>query len=432
MERKEGNEDTVTNIKVENSIFVKPEFIKKEPAPVYLDTYIEDHRQAVSDISLDQIKTELSVESITFEQNQDDLAQFQYFNSDVDNIKLGPRDKGSQSSQHDSFKTEIKEELNRESTRDTFDDSDLNEYSLKIDVEEEKKLMPYGEEQTNEKHNFKNEIKEGPNRESTRDTFDDSDLNEYSLKIEIEEEKKLMPYGEERTNEKDSLQEKGTLEIMKTIEVHSANKEQHTSQTAEEKTLNCEICLKQLSTASTLKVHMRRHTGEKPHKCVICFKQFSRVTPMKQHMRIHTGEKPYKCEICFKQFKDADYLKKHLRVHTGEKPYICEVCHNQFSQKSSLTTHLKIHTGEKPFKCGTCFKQFLQAGNLRQHIKLHTKEKSYNCEICLKQFSREDNLKSHMRIHTGEKPFKCEICLKRFNEASKVKRHLKIHTKEKH
>uniref|UniRef100_A0A6P7GYA2 Uncharacterized protein LOC114347968 n=1 Tax=Diabrotica virgifera virgifera TaxID=50390 RepID=A0A6P7GYA2_DIAVI len=138
MERKEENEYTVKNIKVEvveNSIVAKPEYVK-------------DYGDGDCDISLGQIKTEISVEDMPFEQNQDGLELFQHFNSDVHNIKLEPTAKGSQSSEHDSFKNEIKEESNRESIYETFDDLGLNEYSLKIEIEDEKKLMPYGEEQT--------------------------------------------------------------------------------------------------------------------------------------------------------------------------------------------------------------------------------------------------------------------------------------------
>ncbi|CAG9828143.1 unnamed protein product [Diabrotica balteata] len=105
----------------------------------------------------------------------------------------------------DTFKNDIKDESNRESTHDTFDDSDLNEYSLKIEIKEDEiKLIPYEEIQTKEKDTFKNEIKDEYNRESTHDTFDDSDLSEYSLKIEIkEDENKLMPYEEKQTKEKE-------------------------------------------------------------------------------------------------------------------------------------------------------------------------------------------------------------------------------------
>uniref|UniRef100_A0A6P7HD90 Uncharacterized protein LOC114347211 n=1 Tax=Diabrotica virgifera virgifera TaxID=50390 RepID=A0A6P7HD90_DIAVI len=120
------SEDIVTNIEVENSTVVKPEFIKKEPTLVYLDTYIKDH--GVS---------------------EDDLAQFQYFNSDV-NIKPEPTATGSHSCEHDSFKNEIEEEPNRESICDTLDDSYLNEYSLKIEIEEQEiKFRPHEEKQTN-------------------------------------------------------------------------------------------------------------------------------------------------------------------------------------------------------------------------------------------------------------------------------------------
>uniref|UniRef100_A0A6P7H644 Uncharacterized protein LOC114346643 isoform X2 n=1 Tax=Diabrotica virgifera virgifera TaxID=50390 RepID=A0A6P7H644_DIAVI len=151
MDRKEENEDTVTKIKFENIIFVKPEFIKNEPAPVDQNTHSEDCGHGGSNISLEQIKTELSVEDMAFEQKGGDLAGFQYFNSDVDNIKLEYTAKGSQNSEHDSFKTEIKEEPDKESTHNTFDDSDLNEYSLKIEIEEnEIKCMPYEEKQMNE------------------------------------------------------------------------------------------------------------------------------------------------------------------------------------------------------------------------------------------------------------------------------------------
>uniref|UniRef100_A0A6P7GXY8 Uncharacterized protein LOC114347848 n=1 Tax=Diabrotica virgifera virgifera TaxID=50390 RepID=A0A6P7GXY8_DIAVI len=155
MERKEDNKDTVhntvTNIKFE-SIFVNPDFIKNEPAPVYQDTHSKDYGHGGSDINLDQIKTELSVEDMAFEQNGDDIAGFQYFNSYVDNIKVEYIAKGNQSSEHDSFKNEVKEEPDRESTHYTFDDSNLNKYSLKIEIEEnEIKLKPHEEKEMNEK-----------------------------------------------------------------------------------------------------------------------------------------------------------------------------------------------------------------------------------------------------------------------------------------
>lgn len=76
-----------------------------------------------------------------------------------------------------------------------------------------------------------------------------------------------------------------------------------------------------------------------------------------EHQRIHSGEKTYECHICRKVLTSIN-LMVHQRIHTGEKPYKCSECGKDFSQNKNLVVHQRMHTGEKPYECEKCRKSF--------------------------------------------------------------------------
>ncbi|XP_077597888.1 uncharacterized protein LOC144213349 isoform X2 [Stigmatopora nigra] len=198
-----------------------------------------------------------------------------------------------------------------------------------------------------------------------------------------------------------------------------------------EKTFSCSVCGQTFARKDKFERHKRTHTGEKPFSCSVCGRRFTVKGSLKRHVVTHTGEKTFSCSVCGQTFARKDKLEGHTRTHTGEKTFLCSVCSKAFSTKGNLKTHTKTHTGEKTFSCSVCSQRFRDKGNLKRHIRTHTGEKPFSCSVCGQRFTVKGSLKKHVLTHTGEKPFSCSVCGERFTQKGSLISHARTHTGEK-
>ena len=204
------------------------------------------------------------------------------------------------------------------------------------------------------------------------------------------------------------------------------------------KDVTCEKCGKMCTTKINLKKHFKsKHEANelKSLKCEFCENRYDRMGQLINHVKkFHEGkplpvkvkeEKIFNCEKCGKIYKSVQTLKEHVEsTHEGIK-FSCELCPKQFSHRSGLKTHVEGVHEKKKFSCEICFKEYKYKTRLFEHRRQEHSENKiiHQCKLCDFSTIHKNNLTQHVQIiHEGFR-VTCDVCGKSFAQQSYLKKH---------
>ncbi|KRT80354.1 zinc finger protein [Oryctes borbonicus] len=171
------------------------------------------------------------------------------------------------------------------------------------------------------------------------------------------------------------------------------------------KSFVCNICLRGFKNSKQLRNHKSTHKRktEKTSNfiCEVCLKSFSDRRQLRIHTDgVHKKIKPFLCNFCGYKGSTKSSLRMHMRQHTGEKPFSCDSCSYATADHNSMRRHKLRHTGEKPYKCVHCDYACIQSSTYKVHLKTKhpglEKDLLYSCPDCTFRSINKDMFNTHL------------------------------------
>lgn len=118
---------------------------------------------------------------------------------------------------------------------------------------------------------------------------------------------------------------------------------------------------------------------------------------------VHEKLRPFLCNYCGYSASSRSTLKMHMRQHTGEKPFACGECDYRTADHNSLRRHRMRHSGQKQYQCPHCAYACIQSSTYKTHLRNKHPGLDdgllFSCPHCPFRTIKKDNHVAHLAEH---------------------------------
>lgn len=207
----------------------------------------------------------------------------------------------------------------------------------------------------------------------------------------------------------------------------------------------CSDCNQVFGIKYDLIQHQERHHDDSKKAdltCTVCEKIFAKKRNLQEHILAVHNEKSFECEICLKMFSYKLARDRHLKTFHGNlKTHSCNQCQKSFESQVELENHAKyVHSSNAieclKYNCLPCKKSFASPGFLSRHQKTAHEsgkpniKRGYRCKFCQEIFYHKYQQQKHLsQVHqNGLNPMRtCQLCSLDFHHFVDFKSHIEGH-----